>query len=98
VVSANNGKDAIEIYLQQRDAIAAVLVDMMMPVMDGLTTVTALHQLKSDLPVIAISGLNSMEAVARAKRFGCQYFLAKPFTNSELLEILARSVRNSKAD
>jgi two-component system, cell cycle sensor histidine kinase and response regulator CckA len=96
VVSASNGKDAIAIYAQHRDAIAAVLVDMMMPVMDGLTTVTALHQLKPDLPVIAISGLNSMEAVARAKRFGCQYFLAKPFTNSELLEVLSKSMRSTQ--
>jgi two-component system, cell cycle sensor histidine kinase and response regulator CckA len=94
VISANNGRDAIEIYRQHRDAIAAVLIDMMMPVMDGLTTVTALHQLQPDLPVIAISGLNSIDAVAKSKRFGCQYFLAKPFTNSELLEILARSVRS----
>ncbi len=96
VVSASNGKDAISLYGQYGDAIEAVLIDMMMPVMDGLTTVTALHQLKPDLPVIAISGLNSMDAVAKAKRFGCEYFLAKPFTNSELLEVLSKSVRSAK--
>jgi two-component system, cell cycle sensor histidine kinase and response regulator CckA len=96
VVSASNGKDAISIYAERRDAIAAVLVDMMMPVMDGITTVTALHQLTPDLPIIAISGLNSIDAVAKSKRFGCQYFLAKPFTNSELLEVLSKSVRSSR--
>jgi two-component system, cell cycle sensor histidine kinase and response regulator CckA len=96
VISASNGKDAIAIYAEHQDEIEAVLIDMMMPVMDGLTTVTALHQLKSNLPVIAISGLNSIDAVAKAKRFGCEYFLAKPFTNSELLEVLSKSVGCSR--
>jgi two-component system, cell cycle sensor histidine kinase and response regulator CckA len=98
VVSANNGRDAIEIYVRHRDAIAAILIDMMMPVMDGLTTVTALHQLNPDLPVIAISGLNSIDSVAKSKRFGCEYFLAKPFTNSELLEVLSKSMRSTKQE
>jgi two-component system, cell cycle sensor histidine kinase and response regulator CckA len=98
VVSASNGQDAIAIYAEHRDEIGAVLIDMMMPVMDGLTTVTALHQLKPSLPIIAISGLNSIDAVAKSKRFGCEYFLAKPFTNSELLDVLSQSVRAAKEE
>ncbi|WP_310485650.1 response regulator, partial [Chamaesiphon sp. VAR_48_metabat_403] len=89
VLTANDGAKAIELYVQHRDAIDGVLIDMMMPVMDGLTTVTALHQLNPDLPVIAMSGLNSVEAVDRAERFGCCYFIAKPFTARDLLQTLA---------
>jgi two-component system cell cycle sensor histidine kinase/response regulator CckA len=89
VLTANNGAHAIEIYVQHRDTIDSVLIDMMMPVMDGLTTVTALHQLNPDLPVVAMSGLNSAEAVDRAERFGCRYFIAKPFTTRDLLQTLA---------
>jgi two-component system, cell cycle sensor histidine kinase and response regulator CckA len=88
VLTANDGAHAIELYVQHRDAISSVLIDMMMPVMDGLTTVTALHQLNPDLPVIAMSGLNSVEAVAQAERFGCRYFIAKPFTTRDLLQTL----------
>jgi two-component system, cell cycle sensor histidine kinase and response regulator CckA len=89
VITANTGAEAIAIYAQQRDAIDCVLIDMMMPVMDGLTIVNVLHQLNPNLSVVAMSGLNSIEAVAQAKRFGCQYFLAKPFSTSDLLQILA---------
>jgi two-component system, cell cycle sensor histidine kinase and response regulator CckA len=89
VLTANDGAQAIELYVQHRDAIDSVLIDMMMPVMDGLTTVTALHQLNPDLPVIAMSGLNSIEAVAQAERFGCRHFIAKPFTTKDLLQTLA---------
>jgi two-component system, cell cycle sensor histidine kinase and response regulator CckA len=89
VLTANDGAQAIELYVQHRDSISSVLIDMMMPVMDGLTTVTALHQINPDLPVIAMSGLNSVEAVAQAERFGCRYFIAKPFTTKDLLQTLA---------
>jgi two-component system, cell cycle sensor histidine kinase and response regulator CckA len=97
VLTANNGAEAIAIYRQHRDAIDGVLIDMMMPVMDGLTTVTALHQLDPELPIVAMSGINSIEAIAQAKRFGCQYFLAKPYTNCDLLQILSDCTRSSVA-
>ncbi|WP_373542076.1 response regulator [Chamaesiphon sp.] len=93
VLTANNGAEAIATYNQHRE-IASVLIDMMMPVMDGLTTVTALHQLNPNLPVVAMSGLSSAESVARAKRLGCQYFLAKPYTNVDLLQIISDSTRS----
>ncbi len=94
VLTANNGAAAVALYHQHRE-IASVLIDLMMPVMDGLTTVTALHQLNPNLPVIAMSGLSSIESVAQAKRFGCQYFLPKPYTTEDLLQVLFDSTRSS---
>lgn len=94
VLTANNGAEAVALYHQQRE-IASVLIDMMMPVMDGLTTVTALHQLNPNLPVVAMSGLSSVESVAQAKRFGCQYFLPKPYTTQDLLQVLFDSTHSS---
>ena len=94
VLTANNGAEAIAIYAQHRDKIDSVLIDMMMPVMNGLTTVAAIHQLTPQLPIVAMSGINSIEAVAQAKRFGCQYFLAKPYTNRDLLQILFDCTRS----
>ncbi len=88
VLTANDGAEAISIYANHRDAIDGVVIDLMMPVMDGLTTVMALHQINPNLPVLAMSVLNSVEAINRAKRLGCQYFLPKPFTTSDLLQNL----------
>lgn len=93
VLTANNGVEAIATYNQHRE-IASVLIDLMMPVMDGLTTVTALHQLNPNLSIVAMSGLSSVEAVAQAKRFGCRYFLPKPYTNKDLLQILFDSTHS----
>jgi two-component system, cell cycle sensor histidine kinase and response regulator CckA len=97
VLTANNGAEAIAIYHQHRDTIDVVLIDMMMPVMDGLTTVTAIHQLDPDLPIVAMSGINSVDSVARSKRFGCQYFLPKPYTTENLLQVVFDSTRSSVA-
>ncbi len=96
VLTANNGAEAIAIYHQHRE-IASVLIDMMMPVMDGLTTVTALHQLDPDLPIVAMSGISSVDSVAQAKRFGCRYFMPKPYTSRDLLQIVFDSTRSSVA-
>jgi two-component system, cell cycle sensor histidine kinase and response regulator CckA len=92
VLTAKDGAKAIAIYADRREEIASVLVDMMMPVMDGLTIVTALRQINPDVPIIAMSGLNSVEAVERTERFGCQHFLAKPFTTNDLLQTLRDSL------
>jgi two-component system, cell cycle sensor histidine kinase and response regulator CckA len=88
VLTANDGAEAIAIYSHHRDAIDGVIIDLMMPVMDGLTTVTALHRITPNLPVLTMSGLSSVEAINRAKRLGCPYFLAKPFTTTDLLQNL----------
>jgi two-component system, cell cycle sensor histidine kinase and response regulator CckA len=97
VLTANNGAEAIAIYRQHRDTIDVVLIDMMMPVMDGRTTVTTLHQLNPDLPIVAMSGLSSVDSVAQSKRFGCRYFLPKPYTTKNLLQIVFDSTRSSFA-
>ena len=59
VVTANNGAEAVSCYAQQKDEIALVLLDMMMPVMDGPATIQALAQINPEIKIIAASGLTS---------------------------------------
>jgi two-component system, cell cycle sensor histidine kinase and response regulator CckA len=96
VLTANGGAEAIAIYNDQRDSIDGVVIDLMMPIMDGLTTVNALYRLSPSLPVLAMSGLSSVESINHAKRLGCHHFLAKPFTTNELLQKL-RDCLSSKS-
>ncbi len=93
VITAESGSEALEIYVNRVEEIDLVLIDMMMPVMDGLSTITALHQLNPDLPVVGMSGLSSAESIAQAKRFGCRYFLPKPYTTEDLLQVIADCTR-----
>jgi CheY-like chemotaxis protein len=91
VATAGNGVEALE-YLHEEPPPAAVLVDMMMPVMDGWQL---LQQLKAEprlaqIPVIAMSaGGNRTLATAPV----CKDYLAKPLRVSSLLEAVARCRR-----
>jgi two-component system, cell cycle sensor histidine kinase and response regulator CckA len=91
-IAANNGREAIELYRHRSTEINLALVDMMMPGIDGYATASTLHQLNPHLKIIAMSGLNSSEAVTRTTAVGCHDFLAKPFTTEELLQTLARTL------
>ncbi len=88
VLTATNGVEAITIYTQHQNEIAAILTDMSMPVMDGLSTIHALKKINPDAKIIAASGLHTDESMAKAARAGIKYFLNKPSTTGTLLNIL----------
>ena len=68
---------------------------MMMPVMDGPTTIRTLQQINPDVKVIAVSGLSSSDKLAAAASSGVTSFLSKPFSAKELLQTL-NSILNPK--
>ena len=97
VLLAADGTEAVAIYAGQRDEIAVVLTDMMMPVMDGPTTIQVLLKMNSKARVIAASGLNANALVTKAFNIGIKHFIAKPYTAETLLrtlhEVLAADAR-----
>jgi class 3 adenylate cyclase len=93
---ASDGKSAIESLRSSADDVAVVLLDVMMPEMDGYETLAAI---KSDdalrhLPVIMVSAVDELDSVARCLEMGAIDFLSKPFNPV----ILAARVRASLAD
>jgi len=68
VLTAADGAEGIALFAQQPAQIAAVITDMMMPVMDGPATIHAMLHLKPRARIIAASGLNSQTHVAKATR------------------------------
>nr|WP_228119677.1 MULTISPECIES: PAS domain S-box protein [Nostocaceae] len=93
ILTACNGIEAIALYAQHKHRISAVLMDMMMPEMDGITAIRTLKKMNSKVQVIASSGINSTETVAQAAMIGVQQVLPKPFTAKELLNSLHHVLR-----
>ena len=89
VLTAHNGLEAINLYENHQDQIAVVLMDMMMPYMDGLTAICNLQQINPSVKIIAASGLNSRNIIESAASLGVKTFLAKPYTTKELLNMIA---------
>ncbi len=92
VLLAANGAEAVAIYAQRGNEIAAVLTDMAMPVMDGLATILALRALDPGVTVIASSGLSSRGSVAGALGAGFEFFVPKPYTADAMLTVLHRAL------
>jgi CheY-like chemotaxis protein len=88
VIAANDGIDAIALYARYKDQISLVLMDLMMPSMDGLTAIRTLQKINPQVKIIASSGLISSVELAEAAGIGVKTFLSKPYTAKELLDAL----------
>jgi CheY-like chemotaxis protein len=88
VITANDGKEAIALYLQHRELIKAVLIDMMMPVMDGQASIRELHKINPGLKIIAVSGLSEKDKLAEVDETRVHAFLTKPYTTEKLLNAI----------
>jgi PAS domain S-box-containing protein len=94
-LAARNGTEAIELYAQHQDEVGAILMDIMMPTMDGLTALRTLQKLNPNVKAIATSGLTSNSVLVEDSGIGVKAFLAKPYTAQELLETLQRVLESS---
>ncbi len=82
---AGNGAEALEFIESGREDIDVVLTDIAMPVMDGAAMAAYLKGNHPSIPVIGMSGLTANSDVARETGSGVDYFVAKPFTSSQIL-------------
>ena len=73
------------------DGPSLLLIDVKMPVHDGMYLMQKVKPKHPDMPVIVMSGYPTEETVRTAEYFGAATFIAKPFTPEELLDTI-RSV------
>ncbi|MBE2285642.1 MAG: PAS domain-containing protein [Prosthecobacter sp.] len=88
VLTASDGAEAVTTYTARQKEIAVVLTDMMMPVMNGASTIQVLLSINPKARVVAASGLNVEKMVAQAKHAGVRHFIPKPYTAETLLTLL----------
>jgi CheY-like chemotaxis protein len=86
VIQAADGQEAVLLAFDHRPD--AVVVDVVMPVMDGLAVARAIasDRVTSGTPVLAMSGLLSGDNQRRALDAGCVAYLRKPFPPPVLVE------------
>jgi two-component system, cell cycle sensor histidine kinase and response regulator CckA len=94
VLTANDGIDALTLYAQNKHEISVVLLDMMMPKMDGISTIRILQKINPLILIIATSGIVSSDNITLAMRTGAKAFLPKPYTAQELLKVLQETLIN----
>jgi PAS domain S-box-containing protein len=87
---ASDGIEAIALYAQNRNKISAVLMDIMLPSLDGLTAIRTLQKINPSVKIVATSGLASSSKLAEASTTNISGFLSKPYTVKELLLTLQK--------
>ena len=88
VLVANDGIEAIALYAQHKEEISVVLLDLMMPSLDGSMTIRTLHRMNPQVKIIASSGLMSNHEIIQTLDNNVKAFLQKPYTSDELLKKL----------
>jgi len=84
---ANNGKEAVDLC-RVHPEISLVLMDLKMPVMDGLEATREIKSFRKNLPIIALTAFALSGDEKKAQEAGCDDYTSKPVSRKELLEKL----------
>ncbi|MBW8036522.1 MAG: response regulator [Planctomycetes bacterium] len=97
VLTASNGSEGLQMALDERPDV--VLLDIIMPVMDGHEMLEALRKDSGGqyISVIMLTAKNQIEDVERANASGIDDYIVKPFDMSDLLEKIELIVENNKS-
>ncbi len=87
VLTAEDGAEAVAEYAQNMDKIKVILIDMMMPVMDGQASIRAIRKINPEVKIIAVSGLAEKDKIKNIADL-TDAFLPKPYTAEKLLKTI----------
>ncbi len=81
---AYNGEEAWEIIKEQYKEIDAILLDLIMPIKDGIYVLEQIKENKIPANVIVVTSYNEQETIRNISEYGVRYFVLKPFDLKEL--------------
>ncbi len=93
MVTANDGREALEIYEPQYQQICFVILDLTMPHLDGAQTFSAMRRINPEIKVIMSSGYNEQEVSQKFAGKGLSGFLKKPYSLSALQEAIRKLLK-----
>ncbi len=92
VDESGDGADAVATFARVPDAYAAVVLDMTLPTMDGLTVLARMRETRPDIPIVLSSGWSGDEIADGVLRQAHTRFLQKPYRPEDLLESIDAAV------
>lgn len=94
VILAENGKQAVDIYKERVKEIDLVILDMIMPVMNGKEAFYKLKEINENSKVIIASGFTNYEDMTALKSKGLSGYIKKPYTISEISQLSDQIINN----
>ena len=89
VLSASNGPEGVNIYEHNQQEIVLVLLDMIMPMMNGYDTLLKLREINSEVKIVISSGYTKEKDMELLQEAGINGFIRKPYRLEELSWILS---------
>ncbi len=90
IYEASNGEEAITMFKKVNPQL--VLLDLKMPVMDGIQALKELKELKEEIPIIMLTAHGTMESAIEAMKLGALDYISKPFEVEELKVIINKAL------
>ncbi len=99
VTTADNGEEALRLFEEQ--SFDLVLLDILMPGIDGFSVCTELRRI-SDVPIVMLTALNRPDDIVRGLELGADNYITKPFTFKEvearIRAILRRAIQRTEPE
>ncbi len=95
VLIAGEGNEAIKLYKNKYKEIDLVLLDLVMPEMNGVVVFNELVKINPNIKVLVSSGYAEDEFVLELKNKGVEHFIQKPFQPNELLNEIQNCLENA---
>ncbi len=94
VITASNGKEALEIYRVEKERISLILLDLIMPVMDGKKCLEEILQVESNAKVIIASGYSEHGPANGVMAARAKGFVQKPYNMRQLFTMIREILDN----
>jgi CheY-like chemotaxis protein len=92
IIEASNGKEAIELYKKEKPDL--VLMDVMMPIMNGIDATYEIKKMDPNAKIVAITAYASSKG-EKVLEAGADFILKKPFTRREVIKMIEKIVGSS---
>ena len=90
VTTAATGREGLDAIANR--SIDTVLLDLMLPDMNGIEVLDEIRRLDDELPVIMVTAFGTIESAVAATKRGAFYYFTKPFKNDEVLVVLRNAI------
>jgi PAS domain S-box-containing protein len=90
ILTARDGLEAVALVESRADDFAAVLLDLVMPRMNGADALIEIRKIRPDIPVILSTGYSASEAASRLAGLSVEGFVQKPYRRDQLVAALRR--------
>lgn len=96
IVSASNGQEGVEKFLEHKDNIDIILSDLSMPIMNGLDMIEQIKEHKNDIPIIITTAHQEISYLKRAIELNVTSYILKPIKITNIVESIIKAMEPIK--